>query len=281
MLSIIIPSRNERFLQETIRDVLEKATGEIEIIVVLDGYDTERINDSRVRYICLPKISGTQKRQGINKAVAESKGEYIMALDAHCMMAKGFDEQLIKDHQPDWVQIPRRHRLDPENWCIQKQSDNRPPIDYEYIMFDRLIKYKHIHGYKWDSKTLERWDMPIDDIFCMQASMWFMTKEWYLKRGFMKVDGYTGWGAESEEICFETIKAGGRVKKNSNTWYAHLHKGNKYGRMYWMSKEENRKSANYSYNYWVHENKSFFIKLIESFWPLPGWPDDWQKQIYG
>jgi len=37
-LSIIIPSRDDRYLQKTIDDLIEKAVGEIEIIVVLDGY---------------------------------------------------------------------------------------------------------------------------------------------------------------------------------------------------------------------------------------------------
>ena len=38
MISIIIPARQELYLQETISDLLEKAVGDIEIIAVLDGY---------------------------------------------------------------------------------------------------------------------------------------------------------------------------------------------------------------------------------------------------
>jgi hypothetical protein len=37
-LSIVIPSRCDEFLQKTIDCLLEKAEGEVEIIVVLDGY---------------------------------------------------------------------------------------------------------------------------------------------------------------------------------------------------------------------------------------------------
>ena len=40
-LSIIIPARNEVYLNRTIKDLQDKATGDIEIIVVLDGYDVE------------------------------------------------------------------------------------------------------------------------------------------------------------------------------------------------------------------------------------------------
>lgn len=279
MLSVIIPSKNERFLNKTIEDVLQNATGEIEIIPVLDGYDEVRIEDHRVRYLQLPKTSYTKKRHGINQAVEMAQGDYVMSLDAHCMVAKGFDTQLAKDHQADWIQIPRRHRLDAENWCLQIQVDNRPPIDYEYIMFDKLLKYRHIHGYKWDSKTLERWDIPIDETMQFQGSCWFMTKDFFKKMGFMQTKGYTGWGQEAEELGMSTWRAGGKVMTNKNTWYAHLHKGPKYGRMYFMSKQSMRASSDFSYKYWVVENRDFFVKFINKFNP-PGWPENWEEVLY-
>jgi hypothetical protein len=284
MLSIAIPSRNEKFLRQTILDVLSNAMGEIEIFPVLDGYEPpadEIVNDSRVHYLRMPIGDGKcHKRQGVNMMVEHCHGEYVMSLDAHCMVAKGFDTQLTKDHKPNWIQVPRRHRLDAENWCLQKQSDNRPPIDYEHIVFDALlIPDGPIYGFKWDKRTNERLNIPIDDIITSQGSCWFMTKEWYKARGFMDIK-YQGWGQEAEELSFETWKAGGEVKVNKNTWYAHLHKGKKYGRMYFMNKEENRKSYEYSHNLWIHKNKDFFIGLVEKFMPMPGWPDNWKDRLW-
>lgn len=283
MISIVIPSKNEKFLKRTILDILEKATGKIEIFPVLDGYnitEDEEVKDSRVFYIHLPKENFSQKRNAINIVVNNyAKGEYVMSVDAHCMFAKGFDEQLVKDHQPNWVQVPRRHRLDAENWSLQPQSDNRPPIDYEYIMFPPVLKTKSLHGFKWDQRTMSRENILIDDILTFQGSCWLMTKKWFQERGFMDLK-YQGWGQEAEEISFETWKNGGRVVVNKNTWYAHLHKGSKYGRMYYLSREENNKSYAYSYDLWINKNKDFFINLIEKFWPVPGWPEDWKKQIW-
>ena len=280
MLSVIIPSKTELFLDNTIKDVLKKATGEIEVLPVLDGYEpSELIEDEKVRYIRLPKSKHTQKRHGINKAVSVCKGNYVMSLDAHCLMDVGFDEKLAKDHKPNWVQIPRRNRLDAENWCLQEQCDSRPPIDYEYIMFNPLIKDRSIHGFKWNKRTLDRWDIPIDDTMEFQGSCWFMTKDWYEKMGFMQVEGYTGWGQEAEELSLTTWKNGGEVKTNKNTWYAHLHKGRKYGRMYWMSREECRRSYRYAFNKWLIEEQDFFISLIEKFAPLPSWPANWKDKL--
>lgn len=281
MLSIVIPSRNEIFLKNTIEDVLKNSTGEIEVFPILDGYDipeNEIVRDERVKYIQLKQQSYTQKRHGINLAISLAKGEYVMSLDAHCMVAKGFDTQLAKDHQPDWVQIPRRNRLDAENWCLQTQSDNRPPIDYEYLMYPGRVGKNGLHGFKWDERTLERQNIMIDDTITFQGSCWFMTKDWFNKCGFMQIEGYTGWGQEAEEIGFKTRFNGGKIKTNKNTWYAHLHKGVKYGRMYFMSRASVNESNSYCYDYWVNKHRDFFISVIEQFPNMPNWPknkDEW------
>lgn len=283
IVSIAIPSKTEKFLQRTIQDVLEKANGPIEVYPILDGYEPpadEIVNDPRVHYIRLPPTSYSKKRQGINQMVEICNGKYVMSVDAHVMFAKGFDTVLKRDiEEYNWVMIPRRHRLDAENWSLQPQDDNRPPIDYEYIMFRGLARDTGFHGFKWDERTLSRMDIPIDDTITFQGSAWFMTKQWYQERGFMSLN-YTGWGQEAEELSFETWKNGGRVVTDKNTWYAHLHKGPKYGRMYHMSKAENRKSYQYSFDYWFKENKDFTISLIERFMPMPSWPANWKERLW-
>ena len=281
-LTIIIPSKQEKFLQQTILDVLKNVEGDIEIFPVLDGYDIpeeEIVIDERVKYLKLEPTSYTKKRQGINLAVSLSKYKFVMSLDAHCMMAPGFDTVLKRDWQEKWVMVPRRHRLDAENWCLQSQVDKRPPIDYEYIIFSQLLNNREgMHGFKWDERTLNSWNTPIDDIIAFQGSCWLMSKDWFIKQRFMDLN-YQGWGQEAEEICFETWKNGGRVVVNKNTWYAHLHKGNKYGRMYWMSRDENRRSYAYSYKRWMIDNLDFTISLIKKFPRMPNWPNNWEEML--
>jgi GT2 family glycosyltransferase len=277
MVTIIILSKTEKYLDNTIRDILENATGEIEVLVGLDGYETEHIEG--VTYFQIKGEGENHKRQGINQGVAMAKGEYVMWVDAHCLFAKGFDEQLVKDSQPNWVQIPRRNRLDAENWCLQDQGDDRPPIDYEYFMFAPLARGEGLHGYKWDLRTIERADIMIDDTIEFQGSCVFMTKDWFTKMGFMDLR-YSGWGSEAEEVGLTTWKNGGRVVTNKNTYYAHLHKGKKYGRMYHLNQGERQQSWDYARNLWLNENKEFFISLIERFMPMPSWPSDWKERIW-
>ena len=129
MLTVIIPSRNEMFLSKTIEDILKKARGEIEVIAVLDGYwpsETKRekwstpaiIQDDRVTYIHFGEPRGL--RVAINAGVAIAKGDYVMKVDGHCLFDEGFDVKLAEDCEDNWVVIPRRYSLDPENWKIDE-----------------------------------------------------------------------------------------------------------------------------------------------------------------
>ena len=287
LISIVIPSKTEIFLKRTIEDVLEKSTGEIEIFPVLDGYDLapdEKVEDIRVRYIRLPASNRTQKRHGINKVINElAKGKYVMSLDAHCMLDYGWDEIIVKDLEDDWVAIPRRNRLDAKNWCLQPQADARPPIDYEYIMWPGQFDPIGFHGFKWDARTLKRRDIKVDDQMEFQGSMWVMHKSWFLKNNFMQIEGFQGWGQEAEELGITTWLSGGRVVTNKNTWYAHLHKGKEYGRMYYLPRSDTRKSLAYAYDYFINNKVPGavhkFSWFIEKFWPVPGWPDSWQDKL--
>jgi hypothetical protein len=284
MLSIAIPSKTERFLEKTIRDVLKNATGNIEVFPILDGYNPpaeEIVDDPRVHYIHFEPTRHAKKRQGINHVAEISSGEYIMSLDAHCMMSYGFDEVLLKDIEDDWVVVPRRQRLDAENWCLQTQVDNRPPIDYEYLMWPLKFDPPSFHGFKWDARTLERCGIMIDSVMEIQGSAWVQSKKWFRHCGFMQVEGYQGWGSEGEELVMQTLKMGGQAMVVKEAEIAHLHKGSHYGRFYHLDRNESRASYKYSYDFWVHKNRDFFVSFIERFMPIPGWPSDWESKLYG
>lgn len=268
-VTVIIPSRKETFLDKTINDVLTNSRGTIEIIVVLDGYDkedkVERIKDPRVKYICLPDNGECQKRQGINAAVSISNGEFIMCLDAHCMVGPGFDTIMSRDCTDKMVMIPRRYKLEPETWTTRKDVK---PIDYEYWMKQEWDKGL-LKPYRWDRP--ERADIMVDDTLTMQASCWFMKKTWFLEMGFMRLEGYTGWGQEDVEICLETWLHGGRCVVNKGTYTAHLFKGKQYGRMYYMPRSQYNISREWAFNYWCIERREDFFKVLNMFPDLPKW----------
>jgi glycosyltransferase involved in cell wall biosynthesis len=286
-LSIIIPNRNSPFTAKTILDLLEKAVGKIEIIVNVDeNWPDPLVDDKRVTYIHPGVPKGM--RQGINAAVSLAQGKYIMKTDDHCMFAPGFDKVLIENHREDnWVQIPRRYSLDAENWKI---NEGRPFRDYHYLCFPAKGKShdEGMHGVEWWSRQRQRTspEYDIDDTPSLQGSCWFMTKNYFdnFLHGLSE-EGYGSFAQESQEIGLKTWLGGGRMMVNKKTWYAHLHKGKHYGKMYHLDKAENNsqvEGANWSANHWMDGKEPGMIHTMEWFvtekFPnMPSWESNWKE----
>jgi len=284
LLSIVIPSRKEKYIQQTINELLSKARGDVEIIAVLEEYWPQPaiVQDPRVTLIHHGVAKGM--RQSINEAVSLAKGEYIMKIDAHCMVADGYDEVLKADCQDDWVVIPRRKRLDAENWCIQDVG--KRDVDYEYLSFpDNPADFggPGLNGRIWEERARERQDTLIDENLSFQGSCWFMKKDYFYFLELMDYENYGPFWNEAQEIGFKCILSGGKVMTNKKTWYAHLHKGKKHGRGYVMSKSWAPQGAAYTKK-WLYEKvwekqTLPFDYLVEKFMPMPGWPADWKAQL--
>lgn len=279
-VSIIIPNRNSPFVTKTIEDLLVKAAGDVEVIVNVDeNWPEVLIDDKRVVYIHPGAPRGM--RAGINAGLSLAKGEYVMKTDDHCMFAPGYDEALKKDCADNWLVIPRRYSLDAENWTI---DTTRPIRDYHYLCFPQREKEHDwgMHGVEWPERGRERTDpkYDIDDTMSFQGSCWFANKKYFMEHvGFMddRIDTYSTFAQEPQEIGLKYWLGGGENKVNKKTWYAHLHKGKKYGRMY--KEDVNTVSShNWSAKHWMNNEEPNMIYpiswLVERFWPVPTWPED-------
>lgn len=293
MLSVVIPSRSERFLQQTVDDLLLKATGEIEIIVVLDGAWQQLRDDPRVIIIHQGTLqSSNGMRECINAGMRVARGEYVMKADGHTMWNQGFDTKLIADYEEGQVVVPRRYRLDVEKWEVIK--DGRPPVDYMFIAYPYerpFDKTCGLHGDIWKEKQRKRLNVPIDDLMTFQGSAYFMSKKHWEWLGGLSTKQYGPFTHESQEISNKTWLGGGRVVVNKKTWYAHLHKGKKYGTGYGYSNEQWRNWAEehergrlFCIDYWIYdkwpERKHDWQWLLDKFGPnIPTWPENWWERI--
>lgn len=291
MLSVIIASRVDQYLQKTVDDLLEKAEGEIEIIVILDGYWPSPLlkDDPRVRIVHQGTIHNNRgMRAAINTGMALAKGEYVMKCDEHTLWDKGFDVKLKADCEDNWCVIPRRYRLDAEKWEVIE--DGRPPVDYMFLAYPYERPYDRtcgLHGALWNRP--ERNDILIDDTMSWQGSAWFMKKSYWeelFPEGLDDVN-YGSFTQEAQEIGNKVWLTGGRLVVNKKTWYAHLHKG-KSGKGYGFSREQYKnhmtnmeKGRLYCIDYWMNtkEFKYDFDWLLEKFSPVPTWPENWKEQI--
>jgi glycosyltransferase involved in cell wall biosynthesis len=289
MLSVIIPSRSGQWLQKTVDDLLAKAKGEIEVIVVYDGRWSLLRDDPRVIQVHHGELFNNRgMRSSINAGMAIARGEYVMKIDEQCAVDQGFDKKLAADCEDNWVVIPRRYRLDAENWRITE--DGRPPIDYmqvDYPYQRPLDKTCGLHGAAW--KRPDRADIMIDDTPTMQGSCYFMKKSYWDKlfpNGLDDVN-YGTFTQEAQEISFTVWLTGGRVVVNKKTWYAHWHKG-KHGKGYGFSNNQYKahligteRGRLYCINHWLnaHDYLHDFAWYIDEKFPgSPGW-GDWKQRI--
>lgn len=285
--SVIIPARNEQFLQRTVDDIFTKAVGDFEVLVVLDGWWPDPILKDRPNLILIHRGASKGMRNGINSAAAIAKGEYLLKCDAHCMFDEGFDAKLAADCESDWVVVPKRKRLDAENWCIEKSG--RPDIDYMYLSYPADIhdpKTPGFHGKLWEEKNRDeslKKDLLVD-LMTAQGSCWFMRRDYFYELELLDEEKYGTFANEFQEIGLKAWLSGGKVMRNKATWYAHLHKGSKFGRGYPLSKRTIARANSQTKKWATNEAwdkkkvRRDFKWLIGKFSPVPGWENhDWNE----
>jgi len=266
MVSIIVPHYKEVFLEKTLQGLKDNAEGEIEILA----------------------IEGSKgMRAAINEGLSKAKGEWLIKVDAHCMFGKGYDRILTEDCKENWLVIPRRCPLRPENWTLADDSF----IDYHYM----TPPTKHCsYGWgtypvAWKGKTN---DLLIDDVMTMQGSFYFANRKYFMDHvGFLDDDlkHYGSFTGEPLEVGLKYWLGGGEMKVNKKTWYAHLFKSRRYYGLHPGLLSEKRKLQN-SFNHewgakhWLGNEEPNMIHpfswLVEKFWPVPEWPEDRSEWRY-
>jgi glycosyltransferase involved in cell wall biosynthesis len=285
MVSIIIPARNEKYLQKTVTDILSKGRN-IQVIVVLDGYWDTLQDDERL--VILHNTNSYGMRQAINDAVEIAKGEYLCKFDAHCMVSDGFDEVLVRDYEEGSLLVPTRYSLDADKWVC---GDNA--VEYLYLTYpykqDEQFGFG-LHGRKWMTRAdrghssfygleIERKDTKVDEIVTFQGSCWFMKKQLFFDIGKLD-EKYSFHYQESQELCFKVWLFGGRCLVDKNVWYAHYHKNEGSG--YGLSKSKKYETEQFSTWFWMtnqwKKRKHDVEWLIDKFMPMPDWEDDWKDK---
>jgi glycosyltransferase involved in cell wall biosynthesis len=276
-ISVIIPSRNEPYLVPTVNGILNAVVGDCEILVVLDGGNQADVvlpNDSRVKAIRHETAHGM--RPSINEAAAQATGEFLLKCDAHVAFSSGFDRVLIADCDEESVVIPRRYGLDPVTWTTDQ--DVR---DAHYLAWPWRDPAKEptLRGLTWKERSRARAHILLDDEMTTQGSCWLMSRTLWNRIGPLDTEHYGPFICEPQEICNKAWLSGGRVLVTRKTSYAHWYKRN--GQGYVLSKRQSRMGLAYNVDHWVNDRPwpgkvRSFEWLINHFWPVPGWPENWK-----
>lgn len=289
-VSVLMPSRDEKYLGATIQDMVKKAASDVEVIAIVDGPTSYPVHPeySNVKIINLPKPMGM--RHGINLAASVATGKYLMKMDAHCLITRGYDEVLQEECEDNWVVVARRNELSPE-WEITDTT----PVDYFYMSSPWTSPQGYMRMCRWTSRDREKSDIMLDETMTFSGSMWFMSREHFFQRiKMMDEERFGQWSGEPEELSCKTWLGGGKVMINKKVTFAHMRK-TQIGRPYHISWNDALKGLRESARYWsgdewpdrIHD----FDWLIDHFWPLPSrqnhcngeryfWEQDWKEKYY-
>lgn len=314
-LSILIPSRNEMFLKNTIDDALKNMEADTEITAVCDdGLPVESIpHNERVNIIILNKPLG--QRGSTNIACKLSKSKYVMKVDAHCSFDKGFDRKMLeffKEVGDEITAVPIMRNLWAFDWkCYhcgwKKYQGPTPDKCGQCGKSDRIKKkimwvgkhnpqstsfcfdsephfqyfedYKHREPYITDKKT-----KGYTETMSLQGSCFMLTRENYWKWG-VSDENAGSWGNQGIEVACATWLTGHRVLVNHKTWYAHMFRtqGGDFSFPWPASGTETQKTKKYIKNkFWKKKHKGQIYPvswLVEKFWPVKGWTENDLKAI--
>ncbi len=306
-LSVIIPSRNIPswpYLQKTIDSLFDNASGEIEVIVLLDGFIPNPPITPRKNLIIIHHPESIGMRQSINEGATLAKGKFIVKVDDHVIFEKGYDKILTENCEDDWLCVPSRYSLDGEKWLAGENDFKKMvkygPIQYDFLCYpyskDPQFGYgfhgKKFHGDRgytggYFDREKARKDIPIDEIIAFQGSCWLTSRDLFFKIGCMQVEGFGGFAQEAQELTFKVWLSGGSCKVIKQAEYAHLHKNQATGgRGYKLLRHQMIQSAIYSTDFWLNDRWPLATKkmkeIIENpkWWPLENWPtwDEIEKQ---
>lgn len=296
-LSVIIPGRNEEWMGQTIKTVLDNARGETEVIAIFDGYWPEPGIVDRPNLKIIHHTEAIGQRQACNEGARLSQAKYIMKLDAHCSVDEGFDVKMISEMQYDWTMVPRMYNLHVFDWKCTKcgkqtymgpyptkceDCDNtkdwtkiliwQPRLNRrsDFMRFDNTLHFQYWKGF--ERRPEAKQDIA-DQMSCVGAC-WMLDRERYWELEGMD-EKHGSWGQMGTELACKTWLSGGRQVVNKKTWFAHMFRTQAgFGFPY---PNPGTGAREYSRDLWFnnkwHKQKHKLVWLLEKFWPIDGWDE--------
>jgi glycosyltransferase involved in cell wall biosynthesis len=302
-LSVVIPARNEEFLERTINNVLDNSEYDTEVIAILDGCWCNPPLKDRSKVTLIHHTDPVGQRAGVNEGCRLSKSKYVMKLDAHCIVDKGFDRKLIEPYENgeigmDTTTIPRMYNLHAFDWlckdCGNRKYQSPTPSECEKChsknvvrdivwkpRFNRMTECwmfdKDMHFQYWNEGRRRKEALgELVDVMSSVGACFFMPRE-----RFFAIDGldekHGSWGQFGTEIACKSWLSGGRHIVNKRTWFSHLFRtqGGDFGFPYQINGNDQERAKQYSRDLWLNDKWEKAVKplswLVDKFSPVPTW----------
>lgn len=310
-LSVLIPSRNEEWLAETLTDLFKNKTDKTEVIVVIDGQQfPKELPEHKDLTVIRHHVSRGQ-RASTNDAARIAKGTYLMKTDAHTAWDKHFDEKILKgfkDLGDNITQVPIMRNLHVFDWVCEKGHRRyqgpsgmcpicgakeqkevcwypKPNPASTSYRFDHTLHFQYFREWKKSPIYKEQLKTGYTETMSLQGSCFVVHKDkyWGLQ---ISDEAFGSWGQQGVEVACKTWLSGGRCIVNHNTWYGHLFRtqGGDFSFPYKQDEKKIQAAREYSRklfldNTWKGQ-KYPLVWLIDKFSPVPNWHDGKDDGMY-
>lgn len=297
-LTVVIPSRNEMFLSRTVSSVLNAITSDTHIIIVCDGNWPDPPIEDHPRVHTIHHATSIGQRAATNEGVLLAQSRYVLKLDAHCDMARGFDTVLMADMQPDWTVVPLMRNLHIHDWlcpdghrryqgpsgpCTQcgKPTErdivwvSKPSPKSTSYCFDETPHFQYFRDF---SKRPEGRG-ELTETMSLQGSCFMMERDRYLALDVCDEE-FGSWGSQGIEVAVKSWLSGGRVLVNHKTFYSHCFRtqGGDFGFPYPLSGNQVERARRRAKDLFFMDAWPGQVRplswLLDKFWPVPGWSDE-------
>lgn len=308
-LSILIPSRNEQFLANTVEDIIKNKRGKTEVIVGLDGEwaDPPVVDHPDITILYYNQSIG--QRALTNQLCRLSQAKWVMKVDAHCAFDEGFDVKIFEGIDENMTVIPKMYNFHVFDWrckkCGNRWYQGRTPIhcqkgehdindacdgtEFEKVMVWKPRLNRENIFYRFDTNLHFQYDGQrkkspdnngdIVETMSAQGSCFMLTRKKYWELNICD-EKHGSWGQQGTEVACKTWLSGGRLVTNKKTWYAHLFRtqGGDFGFPYPQEESKVEEARKYSKklfldNTWDKQIYSL-AWLIKKFYPLNNPPKD-------
>ena len=182
-LSVVIPSKNEPYLEKTVEGLKRACTGDTEVLFLEDV--------------------GIGQRATTSELVRRATGDFIMKVDAHVQFAHGFDIAMLAEIDDKTILAPLMGVLEPISWTINGK--------------------KMMSRYCFDTNLIMQYDVENGnpETMCLQGSAWMTLKKNYWDWN-LGDESMPSWGGQGAELGIKAFLNGGRCVTTRSTYYGHV-----------------------------------------------------------
>lgn len=317
-LSILIPSRNEMFVSNTVADIIKNKRGKTQVIVGLDGAPADPAIAEHPDVMIL-QVSKSLGQRGMTNALARlSQAKYVAKSDAHCKFKEGFDVDLMKamEGHDNWTIVPTMKNLHAFDWkCMQcgKKTYQGPTPgtpkgitkcedcgNENYDTFKRKLVWHAKESpnstsfcfdpephfqYFGEFKNRPEGKGDLTPTMSLQGSFFMLTRDKYWELNISDEKTFGSWGSQGIEVACKTWLSGGEVMCLQTTWYAHMFRtqGGDFSFPYPQQQSQVNEAKAKARQLFFESKFEGQIRplswLIEKFWPVQGWSDEDLKKL--